>query len=165
MECFSAIAAFAAAVSAIVSLYQVVHSIKAEAKIRQINNDTLWYNRIVLDTIITQLNDIIDEIERDINSCGRYNKDCLIDKLGEVNQKLNADINSLNEVFFLLKIFDNELFVNCSKKLEEIRDIYSNAINRSLKSKQIAFYYVKDVHMKKKEIVEHLLKYAQNMTK
>ena len=77
---------------------------------------------------------------------------------------MNSDINSLNELLFLLKIFDENLFINCSKRLEEIRDIYSQVINKSLEKNRIIFYSVNDIHTKKKEIVEELWKYAKIVT-
>lgn len=81
-----------------------------------------------------------------------------------LNKELNSDINSLNELLFLLKIFDENLFINCSKRLEEIRDIYSQVINKSLEKNSIIFYSVNDIHTKKKEIVEELWKYAKIVT-
>lgn len=160
---FAAIAAIAAAISAFVSLCQQISARKAAADVRRINNETLWYNKIALDMVITQLNNLIDKTERNIDSC-KKNRTDIVKELEIVNKELNSDINSLNELLFLLKIFDMDLFRKCSGKLESIRDIYSGAINKSLKEKRIVFYSVNDVHAKKKEIVEELLQYAKIVT-
>lgn len=160
---FAAIAAIAAAVSALISLCQQITAKKMAADVRRINNETLWYNKIALDTIISQLSELIDRTERNIEEC-KKNRTELLEQLEIVNREINSDINSLNELLYLLKIFDMELFRNCSKKLEEIRDIYSKEINKSLANKRIAFYSVNDIHAKKKEIVEELWRYAKIVT-
>lgn len=160
---FSAIAAIAAAGSALVSLRQQITSKRIAADVRKINNETLWYNKIVLDTIVTQSNELIDRAERNIEEC-KKNPSEIKTRLENLNKELNSDINSLNELLFLLKIFDENLFINCSKRLEEIRDIYSQVINKSLEKNSIIFYSVNDIHTKKKEIVEELWKYAKIVT-
>lgn len=160
---FSAIAAIAAAGSALVSLRQQITSKRIAADVRKINNETLWYNKIALDTIVTQSNELIDRAERNIEEC-KKNPSEIKTRLENLNKELNSDINSLNELLFLLKIFDENLFINCSKRLEEIRDIYSQVINKSLEKNTIIFYSVNDIHTKKKEIVEELWKYAKIVT-
>lgn len=160
---FSAIAAIAAAGSALVSLRQQITSKRIAADVRKINNETLWYNKIALDTIVTQSNELIDRAERNIEEC-KKNPSEIKTRLENLNKELNSDINSLNELLFLLKIFDENLFINCSKRLEEIRDIYSQVINKSLEKNSIIFYSVNDIHTKKKEIVEELWKYAKIVT-
>ncbi len=160
---FSAIAAIAAAGSALVSLRQQITSKRIAADVRKINNETLWYNKIALDTIVTQSNELIDRAERNIEEC-KKNPSEIKTRLENLNKELNSDINSLNELLFLLKIFDENLFINCSKRLEEIRDIYSQVINKSLEKNRIIFYSVNDIHTKKKEIVEELWKYAKIVT-
>lgn len=160
---FSAVAAIAAAGSALVSLRQQITSKRIAADVRKINNETLWYNKIALDTIVTQSNELIDRAERNIEEC-KKNPSEIKTRLENLNKELNSDINSLNELLFLLKIFDENLFINCSKRLEEIRDIYSQVINKSLEKNSIIFYSVNDIHTKKKEIVEELWKYAKIVT-
>lgn len=160
---FSAIAAIAAAGSALVSLRQQITSKRIAADVRKINKETLWYNKIALDTIVTQSNELIDRAERNIEEC-KKNPSEIKTRLENLNKELNSDINSLNELLFLLKIFDENLFINCSKRLEEIRDIYSQVINKSLEKNSIIFYSVNDIHTKKKEIVEELWKYAKIVT-
>lgn len=160
---FSAIAAIAAAGSALVSLRQQITSKRIAADVRKINNETLWYNKIALDTIVTQSNELIDRAERNIEEC-KKNPSEIKTRLENLNKELNSDINSLNELLFLLKIFDENLFINCSKRLEEIRDIYSQVINKSLEKNRIIFYPVNDIHTKKKGIVEELWKYAKIVT-
>lgn len=160
---FAAIAAIAAAVSAGISLQQQIEAKKMAADARRIDNETLWYNKIALDTIVTQLNEFIDRTERTIEDC-KKNRNEILEQLNIVNQEINSDINSLNELLYLLKIFDRTLFYSCSEKLEAIRDIYSKEINKSLKDRRIAFYSVQDVHTKKKEIVEELWRYAKIVT-
>ena len=160
---FSAIAAIAAAGSALVSLRQQITSKRIAADVRKINNETLWYNKIALDTIVTQSNELIDRAERNIEEC-KKNPSEIKTRLENLNKELNSDINSLNELLFLVKIFDENLFINCSKRLEEIRDIYSQVINKSLEKNSIIFYSVNDIHTKKKEIVEELWKYAKIVT-
>lgn len=160
---FAAIAAIAAAFSAGISLLQQVKAKKMVADARRIDNETLWYNKIALDTIVTRLNEFIDRTERTIEDC-KKNKNEILEQLNVVNKEINSDINSLNELLYLLKIFDWALFSSCSKKLEAIRDIYSKEINKSLEDGRIAFYSVQDIHAKKKEIVEELWQYAKIVT-
>ena len=78
--------------------------------------------------------------------------------------EINYDINSLNELIYLLKIFDTNLFRSCSNKLESIRDTYSGVINQSLEKNRIVYYQVNVIHAKKKEIVEELWEYAKIVT-
>lgn len=160
---FAAIAAIAAAVSAVISLSQQISAKKMAAEVRKINNETLWYNKIALDTIVVQLNEFVDNTERDIEAC-KKDSDKFMSQLKCINMQLNSDINSLNELLYLLKIFDLDLFKKCSSKLEAIRDIYSRAINRSLESNGIVFDPVNEIHAKKKEIVEELWLYAKIVT-
>lgn len=160
---FSAIAAVAAAVSAISSLNQQKNEKKLADDKRRIDNETLWYNKIALDTVITHLNELIDRTERNIEDCKKSEIE-ILQQLSSVNKELNSDINSLNELLYLLKIFNMDLFKSCSSKLESIRDIYSNVINKSLEHKRIVFYSVNEIHAKKKEIVEELWKYAKIVT-
>ena len=63
--------------------------------------------------VITQLNNLIDKTERNIDSC-KKNRTDIVKELEIVNKELNSDINSLNELLFLLKIFDMDLFRKCS---------------------------------------------------
>ena len=163
---FSAIAAVGAAVSAGCSLLQQMNAKRSAANLRKIDNNTLWYNKIALDTIITHLNQIIDRTERNIDICKSNKRGSaeFSERLKEINDELTSDINSLNELLVLLKIFDIDLFKKCSSKLEEIRDIYSAVINESLVQRYIVFYKVNDIHRKKKEIVGELWRYAKIVT-
>ena len=160
---FAAIAAIAAAGSALISLQQQITAKKTAATIRKIDNETLWYNKIALETIVTQLNECIDRTERHIEECKKDRSE-IRKHLKNLNKELNADINSLNELIVLLKIFDMKLFRECSNKLEAIRDIYSKVINKSVEEERIIFYSVNEIQAKKKEIVEELWKYAKIVT-
>lgn len=160
---FAAIAAIAAAVSVGISLRQQISAKATAAEIRKINNETLWYNKIALDTIVVQLNDFVDSTERNIEAC-KKDRNEIVTQLKRVNMEINYNINSLNELIYLLKIFDADLFRSCSNKLESIRDTYSGVINQSLEKNRIVYYQVNAIHAKKKEIVEELWKYAKIVT-
>lgn len=160
---FSAIAAVGAAVSAAISLFQQIKAKKLAADVRKINNETIWYNKIALDTVVTQLNNLIDRAERNIDGCKKGDRE-ITDLLETVNKELNSDINSLSELLFLLNIFDDELFRKCSEKLEIIRDVYSEVINKSLERKRIVYYNKNRINSAQKEIVEELWLYAKLVT-
>ena len=93
---FAAIAAIAAAASAGISLRQQISAKATAAEVRKINNETLWYNKIALDTIVVQLNDFVDSTERNIEAC-KKDRNEIVTQLRRVNMEINYDINSLNE--------------------------------------------------------------------
>lgn len=123
----------------------------------------LWYNEVVLNDIIKDMNEFVNEGRRQLEHCKLQNNPNLLEKdLKEIYCSLNNQFKSIKEKIFLLRTFSNFLYKTCDEKLQIIFDIYSNVINEAIKKKYICYINDYEIQKNKGDIFSALFKWAND---
>lgn len=155
---FTALATLAAAISAGVSLQQILVQRKHEKEQQQTENRISWYNKITLETIIPMLNEMTDYAEKHLSllNKGRLS-DTDIMKVKEVHKEVESKIRSVEEMLLLIELFDKKVYRDTSRAVNEIREEYTKAFNKMSEKKLGVSYDSRTIHKEKKEILKILL--------
>lgn len=156
---FAALAAVAAAISAGVSLQQILVQRKHEKEQQKKENRISWYNKITLETIIPMLNEMTDYADKNLSI---LKKGKLLDedimKVGEVHKEVESKIRSVEEILLLIELFDKKVYKDASRAVNEIREEYTKVFNKMSESKfGISYFNSSKIHKEKKEILKILL--------
>lgn len=123
----------------------------------------LWYNEVVLNDIIKSLNEFVDEARRRLDNVKGQEDDTTREKdLEKIYIIINDQYKSVREKVYLLKTFSIPLYKECDDKLQNIFDLYSNAINEATQKKRppnISFY---EIQRNKGDIFSALYKWAND---
>lgn len=157
----NAVSAIATAVAAIASMIAVIISIVQQIQIRKYEDAKtkseqilVWYNDVVLRDIVDRINRSIDSTEKDIKNCKTVGNDQLESVLKEAFNNLNVEFQILENRIYILKIFDNKLHRDCNNKIQEIWDYYSDFINESVEKKNVAYYNRHKIQQYRVELIK-----------
>ena len=128
-----------------------------------LQQELLWYNEVVLNDIIKQLDKCIGNLEAKLEVLKEENEKTVFEKkLKDAYDLFKEDFEILSEKLFSLKVFDRQLYNQCDDGIQKICDKYSDAINNSIAAKRIMFYSKQEIHREKIKIVEALYAHGKN---
>lgn len=162
------VSAIATAVAAIASMVAVIISVVQQSKMREYEDKKtqseqmlLWYNEVVLKDIISEINNMINCFECDIEKCKTLKKDEIESELKEIYDRMKEKNRILINKIYILKLFDTKLYNNCKEKILALLDIYSDIINNFAKRKTVMRYDSNRINQLKIELLE--LMYNQGL--
>lgn len=152
---------------AALSIYLTVKEQKETRKYEKYRNvveqKLLWYNEVVLNDIIRNMNEFVEGTRKQLERCReKTDKTTIENELHEIYNSTNEKFKSVKEKIFLLKTFSQALYKECDDKLQEIFDIYSNVINDATRNKRISSINTYKIQMNKGEIFSALYKWAND---
>lgn len=160
-----ALANLAATALAAFSIKITIHEqqqIRTDEKNKSIiSQQMLWYNEIVLQDIIRELNVFIEHSNKIILDL--YNHKTPDDKNYEnMYTDICEEYQIISERLFILKIFDYSLFWNCKKPLEAVLDNYYNIIETLETKHYISRTEQSQIQKNKVEFITILYNYGKS---
>ena len=157
-EFFTALAAVAAAISAIVSLQQMFVQRKHEKEQQQTENRISWYNKITLETIVPMLNEITEYATQNLSKLNNKRlSDNDIKYAKELHQEVENKIRSVEEMLKLIEVFDRNIYKDTSQSINEIREEYTKIFNKMSPDKFFTYYNSSTIYKEKKKVIKVLL--------
>ena len=127
----------------------------------------LWYNKVVLEDIIVQVNLFIDNTEKKIEK-SKVEK-VTVQEWRKLYNEINRENQVLREKIMILNIFSKQLYIKTDLNLQSIFDEYSRYIDDISKNKGLIFLNKSEIYKLRVIIIEKLYNYgndflAENIT-
>ncbi|MBR1930224.1 MAG: hypothetical protein IJ833_01940 [Lachnospiraceae bacterium] len=152
---------------AVLSLYWSIREQKAfqrrEERRRRLEQKMLWYNEVVLKDIVTQLNTCIESANQSMMSLDDLTQD-REQTLKKSSDFVREEFRVLLEKFFEIRLFSKDVYLETRDYVQQIQDIYSNAINVLSGRKFYIFQERHEVQKIKFEIINVLYKLGCELT-
>lgn len=125
----------------------------------------LWYNKIVLEKLMSKISEYINGIEDLLQECKKsYKGPDLENNLKEIYSIQNEKFRLVNREIEVLKIFSNDMYYEVDDYLQEINDIFSNTINEANEKKQISLYKMRKTKNVSLKLIKCLYSYGLKET-
>ncbi len=152
-----------AALSIYLTVIEQKNSRKHEKNRNIVEQKLFWYNEVVLNDIIKNLNEFVDGARRQLEHCKeQQDRDAIEQELKEIYISINDQYKSVREKIFFLKTFSVLLYRECDNKLQIIFDIYSNTINEAIQNKRIPYIKMYEIQRNRGDIFSALYKWAND---
>lgn len=158
----SAIAAGLAACSIWITCKEYKRIHRREDDMLALQQQILWYNKVALEDIVTQLNAFIENSGKTIKDLANK-KEYLEEDFKNAYYSIKEDCKALQDISYILEIFSVSLYREANDNLEKILDMYSDILNEGRKRKRIYSYTDKGIHKLKVEIIKNLYQYGDKM--
>lgn len=123
----------------------------------------LWYNEVVLNDIIKDLNEFADNARKQLEHCKEHGDKTTIEKeLKEIYSSISDQYKSVREKIYCLRTFSMPLYIECDEKLQGIFDTYSNVINEAIQKKYILHVNTYEIQRNKGAIFSALYEWANS---
>lgn len=121
-----------------------------------------WYNDLMLHEVISSVNEFIEYSQEQIQylKCKSI-KELSEDEFKTVYQTIKEKNKITKEKVFMVKLFSEDLCKECTKKLDDMFDLYSTVIDESQKRKYVGYVDEYNIQKKKTEIFQLLYQELQ----
>lgn len=152
-----------AALSIYLTIAEQKKSREHEKKRNVVGQKLLWYNEVVLDDLVKNLNEFVDGARRQLDNVKEQEDKAAIEQvLKEKYDIISDQFKSVKEKIYLLGTFSKQLWLECDNKLYIIYDLYSDAINEAIRKKCKPYIRSYEIQKNKREIFSSLYKWAND---
>lgn len=174
MSCWSICGDFSNVIATGLAALSIWLTIKEQKKIHQREDNLqisqqkiLWYNKVVLEDIIVQVNLFIDNTEKKIEK-SKVEK-VTLQEWCKLYNGINRENQVLREKIMILNIFSKQLYNKTDLNLQSIFDEYSRYIDDISKNKGLGFLNKNEIYKLRVIIIKELYNYgndflAENIT-
>ena len=124
----------------------------------------LWYNDIVLNNILKHLSHTLENTKKIVDDEKKGNNSFSEMDFCRIYRNIRDGFNPLREDIMILKVFSPSLYYKCKEKMEEILDIYSDAINKAASGKTSYIYInLSKIQKNRTEMIQLMYNFIDEM--
>lgn len=122
----------------------------------KIEQHAAWYNELVLNDIVYNLNDFIEQSNSLLMSIQQEASEERERQLMNAHFIINNNARVILEKIWILRIFSKKLFKKCNMEVIKLMDQYSEIINESVQNKKVIEKEMRELQKTRVGIIEAL---------